>query len=140
MKKYTGTKTVNATPMTRGDYNKFRGWQIPADENKEDEGYIVEYLDSGKASTKPYTGYVSWSPKDVFEKSYKVSETFKDRLRIEKDDLGEKLEKLKSFYETEPFYKLSLTHQALLRSQLDHMTGYLATLVARLSKLVLEEV
>ena len=41
MKKYVGTKVIEAKPMTRGDYSKFRGWQIPADENPEDKGYLV---------------------------------------------------------------------------------------------------
>lgn len=47
--------------MTRGDYSKFRGWQIPADENPEDAGYLVKYSDD----------YVSWSPAYVFEEVYR---------------------------------------------------------------------
>jgi hypothetical protein len=47
MKTYTGTKTINAKPMTRGDYNKFRGWEIPADEDPAEAGYLVEYTDGG---------------------------------------------------------------------------------------------
>ena len=60
MKKYIGTKLVQAKPMTRGGYNNYRGWQIPKNENPKDEGYLVEYSDS----------YVSWSPKEIFEKAY----------------------------------------------------------------------
>lgn len=70
MKTYIGTKIVRATPMNRLDYNVFRGWQLPADENGADEGYLVEYTDGGKANTPQYAGYVSWSPKDVFERAY----------------------------------------------------------------------
>ena len=62
MKKYIGTKLIEAEPMTRGEYNEYRGWTIPADENPADEGYLVRYSDS----------YVSWSPKEVFDKSYLV--------------------------------------------------------------------
>ena len=43
MKKYVGTKVIEASPMTRGDYNNYRGWQIPEDENSEDAGYLVKY-------------------------------------------------------------------------------------------------
>lgn len=43
MKQYIGTKIVKAEPMTRGDYNDYRGWQIPADEDPLDEGYLMEY-------------------------------------------------------------------------------------------------
>lgn len=71
MKQYIGTKVINALPMTRAAYNEFRGWQLPADENGDDEGYLVEYVDGGKANTETYKGYVSWSPKDVFERAYK---------------------------------------------------------------------
>lgn len=62
MKKYIGTKLIEAEQMTRGEYNEYRGWTIPADENPADEGYLVRYSDS----------YVSWSPKEVFDKAYLV--------------------------------------------------------------------
>lgn len=68
-KTYYGTKLINAKPMTRGEYNVYRGWDLPADENGADEGYLVEYQDS-KANMPDYNGYVSWSPKDVFEEAY----------------------------------------------------------------------
>ena len=61
MKKYVGTKMLEARPMNRGEYNEYRGWTIPANENPNDEGYLVKYQD----------GYESWSPKDIFEESYK---------------------------------------------------------------------
>lgn len=46
--------------MNRGEYNKYRGWNIPENENAEDEGYLVKYQD----------GYESWSPKKQFEEAY----------------------------------------------------------------------
>lgn len=61
MKKYIGTKMIEAKPMNRGDYNKYRGWTIPEDENPADEGYFVKYSD----------GYESWSPKKQFEEAYR---------------------------------------------------------------------
>ncbi|MEB2478169.1 DUF2829 domain-containing protein [Citrobacter freundii] len=73
MRVYVGTKVINAAPMTRGDYNIFRGWQLPADECGEDEGYLVEYIDQGAGSqpnTQQFSGYVSWSPKALFERAY----------------------------------------------------------------------
>ena len=82
MKRYIGTKIINATPMTRLEYNQFRGWELPADENGADEGFLVEYVDGGKANTAEYTGYVSWSPKDVFERAYRETSgmTFGDAI------------------------------------------------------------
>ena len=52
MRQYVGTKMIHAEPMTRGEYNQYRGWQIPENENPEDEGYHIVYPD----------GYESWSP------------------------------------------------------------------------------
>ncbi len=71
MKQFVGTKIINAKPMNRLEYNQFRGWSLSADENGADEGFLVEYIDGGKANTDQYAGYVSWSPKDVFEKAYR---------------------------------------------------------------------
>lgn len=61
MKTYIGTKIINAAPMTRGEYNTYRGWAIPENENPADEGYLVKYDQS----------YESWSPKEVFELAYR---------------------------------------------------------------------
>ncbi len=61
---------VNAVPMNRLDYNTFRGWTLPSDENGADEGYLVEYIDGGESNTEEYSGYVSWSPADVFKRVY----------------------------------------------------------------------
>lgn len=65
-----GTKAVNAKPMTRQEYNDFRGWQLPENENGADEGYLVEYQDGGEPNTAEYKGYVSWSPKAQFDNAY----------------------------------------------------------------------
>ncbi len=70
MKQHIGTKIVNATPMNRLDYNVFRGWDLPKDEDGTDEGYLVEYTDGGAPNTSHYKGYVSWSPKEQFDNAY----------------------------------------------------------------------
>ena len=57
MLKYIRCHIVKAKPMTRGDYNKYRGWELPANENAADEGYYIVYPD----------GYQSWCPKAQFE-------------------------------------------------------------------------
>lgn len=40
MVNYIGIKKIKAEPMTRGDYNKFRGWNIPENENPNDKGEL----------------------------------------------------------------------------------------------------
>lgn len=69
-KRYSGTKTLKAWPRTLGEYNTYRGWFIPADEDPATPGYMVEYEDGGGPNMTGHDGYVSWSPADVFEKTY----------------------------------------------------------------------
>ena len=71
MNRYIGTKLINAKPMNRAEYNALRGWDVPADENPDDAGYLVEYVDGGKANHPDFAGYISWSPADVFDRAYR---------------------------------------------------------------------
>jgi hypothetical protein len=66
MKTYIGTKMIRATPMDRREYNIYRGWDLPKDENGDDQGFLVEYIDGGPANDHRHQGYISWSPMDVF--------------------------------------------------------------------------
>lgn len=91
MQQYIGVKLINAKPMTRQAYNDFRGWTLPADENGDDEGFLVEYLDGGKGNTDLYAGYVSWSPADVFERAYRVTSGMTFGLALEALKLGKKV-------------------------------------------------
>lgn len=70
-KLYLGTKKVYATLMNRQEYVDYRGWELPTDENGSDEGYLIEYVDGGKPNDERHKGYISWSPKGVFDQSYK---------------------------------------------------------------------
>lgn len=60
MSMYAGTKALLAKPMTRGEYNAFRGWTTPEGENESDNGRIVQYSD----------GYISWTPLAQFNAAY----------------------------------------------------------------------
>jgi hypothetical protein len=91
MQRYIGVKEINAKPMTRQEYNNFRGWELPANENGDDEGFLVEYIDGGSPNTPDYKGYVSWSPKDVFERAYKSTEGMNFGLAIEALKRGAKV-------------------------------------------------
>lgn len=71
LKVYMGSKTILARTMNRLDYNNYRGWQLPFNELGEDEGYLVEYVDGGDSNHPQHDGYISWSPKEVFESAYK---------------------------------------------------------------------
>lgn len=71
MQAYSGTKQLFAKPMTRGEYNAYRRWASPPDEAQSVDGYLVEYVDGGKPNDERHAGYISWSPADVFERSYR---------------------------------------------------------------------
>ena len=91
MKQHIGVKLINSKPMNRQEYNDFRGWDLPDNENGTDEGYLVEYVDGGEANTSEYSGYVSWSPKEVFERAYRQTDGMNFGLAIEMMKMGAKV-------------------------------------------------
>jgi hypothetical protein len=138
---YIGTKRVLAQPMTRGDYNAYRGWQVPADENPADDGYLVEYLDGGPSNAFGHAGYISWSPKDVFERSYKeVNEVpglapHQQRVVDEHAELLERLCKLRAFIADDkgPFRRLDDAERHRLMRQEEVMTELAEILAERVA-------
>lgn len=131
MKKYIGTKEVKAMPMALGEFIKTSGRNPYANDGKmhgdNEEGYLVEYAD----------GYQSWSPKEIFEKTYRCSESFLDRLHIEQKELAEKLEKLCLFVDSPKFAEIvtDQTQVALLLKQRELMSEYLNILNKRIKAL-----
>lgn len=131
MVSFTCHKTVKAVPMNRKAYNDLRGWSVPSDENPDDEGYLVEYEPDGHSNVEGFDGYISWSPKDVFDKGYKLSETFTDRLKIEMEDLEGKCQKLEDFLSSSKSNSLEEIHKNLLRIQLSALVAYYGTVRTR---------
>lgn len=75
MKKYIGTKIVEASKSTRGEFWDSVNYQEEARMGEEHEnGYMVIYPD----------GYVSWSPTEAFEQAYRemTSMTFGGALEM----------------------------------------------------------
>lgn len=91
MNRYIGTKIVTAQPMTRGHYNAYRGWELPAGENGADAGYLVEYLDGGKPNHPGHAGYISWSPKEQFDAAYRPTTGLTFGLAIEALKAGKRV-------------------------------------------------
>lgn len=91
MKKFIGTKMVIATPMNRQQYNDYRDWPLPDDEDGADDGYLVEYTDGGKPNHPNHTGYISWSPKEQFDAAYRPTDGLTFGLAIEALKLGERV-------------------------------------------------
>jgi len=88
MNQYIGTKLIRAQAMSRAEYNAYRGWTVPADENGEDAGYLVEYLDGGQSNHPNHVGYISWSPADVFDRAYRPTTGMSFGLALEALKLG----------------------------------------------------
>ena len=91
MKKFIGTKMVIATPMNRQQYNDYRDWPLPNDEDGADDGYLVEYTDGGKPNHPNHTGYISWSPKEQFDAAYRPTDGLTFGLAIEALKLGKRV-------------------------------------------------
>ena len=125
MNKYIGTKELLAKPMTRREYNDYRGRELPSDENPNDEGYLVEYLNGGKPNDARHEGYISWSPVDVFNNAYKPADTFLDRLKLELEEVQTRLDGLTKTLnvETKPSF-VSDEQWVLMSRQQFHMRMY----------------
>ena len=73
MKNYIGTKLIQAEPCP--------AWKDAGNHKTGDPGYKVVYPD----------GYVSWSPKDVFEDAYRPTDCLNFGLAIEAAKMGMKI-------------------------------------------------
>lgn len=136
LKLYIGSKMVKAEPMAKSAAVT-KGWARPSLEGNEDvPGYHVQYTNPDGST------YDSWSPKEVFEKSYQIAEDFKDRLIIEANELEVRFKKLNDFMCNKGFNEIAEKcgpkQAALMLSQYHGMELYLAALKYRIELLELE--
>ena len=139
-----GTKVVHFVAMTRQEYNNYRGWILPEGEDGSDNGYLVEYTDGGTPNVPGHPGYVSWSPQDVFEKSYHTSvrrtlselepENFLTRMKKELDELKDRTMKLQIFITSPAFFKLQEIERIDLQEQFVSMREYEEVLERRYAR------
>ena len=125
MKKYIGTKQIEAEPMTMGEAyekNLLQAGRVPNESEKTKAGYHVKYEG----------GYESWSPAEPFEKAYKVADTPLDRMVIEYDELKQKIDKLDVFLDSEKFKSLDEKVKGFLSSQYHIMIAYSVVLTERM--------
>ena len=126
MKKYIGTKQIEAEPMTLGEAC-CKG--LVKSKIEENESHKSGY------HTRTEYDYESWSPKDVFDEAYKLAETPLDRMRIESDELCKRFSGLASFIESEKFKKLDSVTQGMLKVQYRMMCNYWQILNQRATKM-----
>ena len=128
MKKYIGTKQIEAEPMTMGEAyekNLLQAGKVPNESEKTKAGYHVKYEG----------GYEIWSPAEPFEKVYKVADTPLDRMTIEENELVHRVEKLYAFIRGEKFKELDSATRAMLAAQYSSMSEYLHVLRLRSTKM-----
>ena len=90
-KLYYGTKSLLAKAMSKEEYCAYRGWEMPSNEDPKEEGYLVEYIEGGKPNDERHKGYISWSPKNVFDNSYKENGTLSFGHALDAAKLGKKI-------------------------------------------------
>lgn len=133
LKKYIGTKVVKARPMNEIDAESIGYARKNSDHHEYREGYHVQYTNPDGST------YDSWSPKDVFEEAYRPSDTVLDRLKIERDELKERIENIEALLGNkinEGVKKAGGVPQAaLLIIQRSHMVNYLDVLETRIALL-----
>lgn len=133
MKKYIRTEVVKAEPMSEFEaIEKNYRFRIAGDDSDWEEGYHTKEFTLGGRI------YDNWIPKDVFEKAFKPSETVLDRLKIERYELRERIEKLEDFIGlnfSEAAEKAGSLQAALLVCQRSYMVNYLDVLETRIALL-----
>lgn len=133
LKQYKGTKTVKAEPMNESVAVEKGFARANKDGHEWREGYHVQYTNPDGST------YDSWSPKEVFEKSYQIAEDFKDRLIIEFNELKERFNKLDAFLNEKDYDKVieicGPAQTALMFSQYHAMRHYYDILRTRIELL-----
>ncbi len=139
MNKYLGVKLIEAEHCSQ---DQFAGAKNFGDLSKlsggiDRDGYKVIYED----------GYISWSPKDVFEKAYREIKTMdnlpqllnevipehQERVLDEMFELNKKITKLDFFIEnSEVFKNLDEDEQVRLIQQVRAMEYYFSVLIERI--------
>ncbi len=130
MKKYIGTKQIEAEPMTMGEaYEKglLQAGRVVTEAEKDKAGYLVKYKD----------GYESWSPAEPFEEAYKCADTFLDRLQIEAEEVNGRYVKLAAFIDSGKMDEVvnDMYNKCLLEMQCCTMFDYIRLLDTRIQRM-----
>ncbi len=90
MKNYIGVKEIKAKPMTKKEYCEYRDLDVPENEDPNEEVYLVEYPEdeNSKPNHPNHKGYISMSPKHVFDKAYRKTDGLTFGLAVEALKLG----------------------------------------------------
>ena len=116
---------ATAQPMTRLEYNQYRGWAVPEGEDPSDPGYLMDF------------GFHSaWWPADVVDKAFMVLPlvpSHQQRVHGEHKQLHERQEKLTVFITSPAFSSLVPAEQIRLSKQFHLQKQLLEVLEQRIA-------
>ena len=96
-------------PMTRLEYNQFRGWTLPEGEDPNDPGYLMDF-----------GFHTAWWPADVVDKAFVMlppAPSYQQRVLVEHRQLLDRQEKLTVFITSPAFSSLVPAEQIRLSKQ-----------------------
>lgn len=94
--------------------------------DEEMDGYLVEN----------HNNELTWTPKSFFEENFTLADSFIDRMKLELDELDDRIWKLEKFIESDAFKSLEETDRNLLNEQLEAMHSYLGALSCRMERAI----
>ena len=113
-------------PMTRLEYNQFRGWTLPEGEDPNDPGYLMNF-----------GFHIAWWPADVVDKAFVVlppAPPHQQRVHGEYGQLRDRQEKLGKFLKTDQFSTLVPAEQIRLSKQYNLQKQLLEVLSLRIAE------
>ena len=112
-------------PMTRLEYNQFRGWTLPEGEDPNDPGYLLNF-----------GFHTAWWPADVVDKAFMVlppAPSYQQRVPGERMQLLDRQEKLTVFITSPSFSSLVPAEQIRLSKQFHLQKQLLEVLSQRIT-------
>src|SRR5574344_1324246 len=113
-------------PMTRLEYNQFRGWALPEGEDPNDLGYFMDF-----------GFHTAWWPADVVDKAFMVlpsAPSYQQRVHGEHKQLLDRQEKLTVFITSPAFSSLVPAEQIRLSKQFHLQKQLLEVLSQRIAE------
>ena len=112
-------------PMTRLEYNQFRGWALPEGEDPNDPGYFMDF-----------GFHTAWWPADVVDKAFVMlpsAPSYQQRVHGEHKQLLDRQEKLTVFITSPAFSSLVPAEQIRLSKQFHLQKQLLEVLSQRIA-------
>jgi hypothetical protein len=138
MQTYSTTAIITAKPMSKRDYDTYRGLSKPGNADETIPGFLWE-CSLGATNHLNHKGFISWLPELEFLAKHTEVPFVEDRpsheqrVMAEHVELDKKLNTLKAYFKSDKFLKITFAERELLQEQSRLMAQYLCVLEARIS-------